>query len=157
MMTRLCKAGLSYDCSLAVVNASLMIKSEEESLATLDLVDFNRFTGKLMLMKAGACTTYVRRSAKLMAKDIPSLPLGILNEARFIKEDVTLSKDDMIVMISDGAMIGSSEWIEKLILSWRKGSAEDLAARVVEEARRRRLNERDDDISALVLRVTENA
>jgi len=157
LMTRLCKAGLSYDCSLKVVNASLMIKSEEESLATLDLIDFNRFTGKLTLMKAGACTTYVRRSSKLTAKDIPSLPLGILNEARFIKEDVTLSKDDMIVMISDGAMIGSCEWIEKLILSWHKGSAEDLAARIVEDARRRRLNDRDDDISAVVLRVTENA
>ena len=31
------------------------------------------------------------------------------------------------------------------------------AARIVEEARRRRQGDRDDDISALVLRVTENA
>ena len=157
IMTRLCKAGLSYDCSLAVVNASLMIKSEEESLATLDLADFNRFTGKLTLMKAGACTTFVRRSSKLLTKDMPSLPLGILNEARFIKEDVTLSKDDMVVMVSDGALIGSPGWIEKLIVSCRNSPAQDLAARIVEEARRRRAGDHDDDISAVVLRVTENA
>ena len=157
IMTKLCKAGLSYDCSLAVVNASLMIKSEEESLATLDLVDFNLFTGRLSLMKAGACTTYVRRGMKVIGKDMPSLPLGILNEARFVREDVTLSADDMIVMISDGAMIGSPDWIEKLILSWRNSSAEELAARIVEEARSRRRDDHDDDITAIAMRVRENA
>lgn len=157
IMTRLCKAGLSYDCSLAVVNSSLMIKSEDESLATLDMADFNLFTGRLKLMKAGACTTFIRRGSKLIRKDMPSLPLGILSEARFIKEDVTLSADDMIVMVSDGALIGSPDWIEKLILSWRKAAAEDLAAQIVEEARRRRMNDHDDDITAIAMRVVENA
>lgn len=157
LMTRLCKAGLSYDCSLAVVNSSLMIKSEEESLATLDLVDFNCFTGKAGLMKAGACTTYVKKHSKLFKKDMPSLPLGILNEARFIKEDVTLTKDDWIVMVSDGVLIGSPDWIERLILSWREGSAEELAAHIVDEAARRRKGDHDDDITAIAMRVVENA
>lgn len=156
IMTKLCKAGLSYDCSLAVVNSSLMIKSEEESLATLDVVDFNQFTGRARLMKAGACTTFIRRSSKLLCKEMPSLPLGILNESRFIKEDVTLSRDDMVVMISDGVLIGSVEWLEKLIVSWRDGSAEELASTIVEEARKRRLNEHDDDITAIAMRVVEN-
>ena len=155
IMTKLCKAGLSYDCSVAVVNSSLMIKSEEETLATLDMVDFNRFTGKAGLMKAGACTTYVKKNSKLLRKDMPSLPLGILNEARFIKEDVTLSKDDWIVMVSDGVQFGSPDWIEKLILSWREGTAEDLAAHIVEEARKRRQNDHDDDITAIAMRVVE--
>lgn len=157
IMTKLCKAGLSYDCSLAVVNASLMIKSEEESLATLDLADFNLFTGRLSLMKAGACTTYIRRGMKLLEKDLPSLPLGILNEARFVREDVTLSTDDMIVMISDGALIGPQDWLGKLILSWHSSSAEELASRIVEEARSRRRDDRDDDITAIAMRVRENA
>ena len=157
IMTKLCKAGLSYDCSLSVVNASLMIKSEEESLATLDLVDFNLFTGRLSLMKAGACTTYIRRGMKLLEKDMPSLPLGILNEARFVHEDLTLSADDMVVMISDGALIGSADWIGKLILSWHNSSAEELASRIVEEARSRRRDDHDDDITAIAMRVRENA
>ena len=49
IMTKLLRAGLSYDCSLSVVNSSLMIKSEDESLANLDVTDFNRFTGKAEL------------------------------------------------------------------------------------------------------------
>ena len=157
IMSKLCKAGLSYDCALAVTNSSLMIKSEEESLATFDLVDFNCFTGRAALMKAGACTTYVKKNSKLYKKEMPSLPLGILNETRFSKEDMILTKDDWIVMVSDGVMIGSTEWIEKLILSWREGSAEKLAAQIVEEARKRRLNDHDDDITAIAMKVVENA
>jgi len=156
IMSKLCRAGLSYDCSLAVVNSSLMIKSEEESLATLDVVDFNCFTGTAHLMKAGACTTYIRRNSNIIKKDMPSLPLGILNEARFSKEDVTLGTDDWIVLVSDGVMIGSPDWIEKLILSWHSGSAEELAAHIVDEAAKRRKNDRDDDITAVAMRVVEN-
>ena len=156
IMSKLCKAGLSYDCALAVTNSSLMIKSEEESLATMDLMDFNCFTGRAGLMKAGACTTYIKKNGKLLPKEMPSLPLGILNEARFSKEDVILTKDDWIVMVSDGVMIGSPEWIEKLILSWREGSAEQLAAQIVNEAQKRRKNDHDDDITAIAMRVVEN-
>ena len=156
IMTKLCKAGLSHDCSAAVVNASLMIKSEEESLATLDMLSFNRFTGRAELMKAGACTTYVRKNHKLYKKELPSLPLGILNEARLCKEDVVLSEDDMIVMVSDGVLTGSPEWTERMILSWDEGSAEALAAALVEEARKRRMNDHDDDITAIAMRVVQN-
>ena len=157
LMTKLCKAGLSYDCSLAVTNSSLMIKSEEESLATMDLLDFNCFTGRAELMKAGACTTYIKKNSKVYQKEMPSLPLGILNEARFIREDMVLTEDDWIVMVSDGALIGSPGWIEKLIASWREGSAEQLAAHIVDEAKKRRLNDHDDDITAIAMRVVENA
>lgn len=157
IMTKLLKAGLSYDCSLSVVNASLMIKSEDESLATLDLADFNMFTGRLKLMKAGACSTFIRRGSKIIREDLPSLPLGILNEAGFVKADMTLKADDMVVMISDGALIGSTEWLEKLIASWRDSSAEELASRIVSEAGARRRGGRDDDITALAMRVRENA
>ena len=108
-------------------------------------------------MKAGACTTYVKKNSRVYQKEMPSLPLGILNEARFSKEDMVLTKDDWIVMVSDGVMIGSTDWIEKLILSWREGSAEQLAAQIVNTARDRRKGDHDDDITAVAMRVVENA
>ena len=157
IMTKLCKAGLSYDCSLAVVNSSLMVKSDEETFATLDLLDFNCFTGRVTLMKAGACTTFIKKNSKLYQKEIPSLPIGILNEARFGREDMILTEDDWIVMVSDGVLTGSTDWLGKMILSWRDASAEELASHIVEEARKRRQNDHDDDITAIAMRVMENA
>ena len=157
IMTKLCKAGLSYDCSAAVVNASLMVKSEDETLATLDMLDFNRFTGRVRLMKAGACTTYIKRSGKLLKMDLPSLPLGILSEAKLNTDDTVLTRDDRVVMVSDGALIGSPDWLERLVLSWEDTSAEGLASQIVEEARRRRQGDHDDDITAIAMRVVVNA
>ncbi len=156
IMSKLLKAGLSYDCSLQVVNSSLMIKSEEESMATLDVLDFNLFTGKAELFKAGACVTYIKKNSKLYRKDMSSLPVGILNEVRFSKEAITLSKDDLILMVSDGAMIDDDKWIEKLLMSWRDKSMEELSFAVVEEAKKRRNDGHDDDVTAIALRVVEN-
>ena len=157
IMSKLCKAGLSYDCSLAVVNASLMVKSEDETLATLDMAEFNLFTGRVRLMKAGACATYIRRGGRLIRKDMPSLPLGILNEAEFAVGELTLSEDDLIIMLSDGALIGSPDWLEELIDSWKEGAADELAAAIVEQARIRRQASHDDDITAIAMRVVERA
>lgn len=156
IMTKLCKAGLSYDCSLQVVNSALMVKSEEESLATLDMADINLFTGTVQLMKAGAPVTFIRKNGTVLRKNIPSLPIGILNEVRLSRESVDLSEGDMIVMVSDGALYGDEGWICDLILSWNEGSAEELAYEIVSRAQKSRNDGHDDDITAIAMRIVCN-
>ena len=153
IMTKLIKAGLSYDCALQVVNSSLMIKSEDESLATLDVVDFNLFSGKAEFLKAGACVTYVKKNSRLYKKDMSSLPIGILNEVKFSKEAISLTEGDAIVMVSDGVLTGDERWLEKMISSWRDESSEELAFSIVEEAKKRRNDGHDDDITAMCVKV----
>ncbi len=153
IMSKLLKAGLSYDCSLQVVNSSLMIKSEEESLSTLDIVDFNLFTGKTEFLKAGACVTYIKKNGRLYKKDMSSLPIGILNEVKFSKESMTLSQGDIVVMVSDGVITGDERWLEKMVSSWSDKSMEELAFSIVEESKKRRNDGHDDDITALCVRV----
>ena len=85
-----------------------------------------------------------------------ALAKRIVKDLEKIGLDVTLTEDDWIVMVSDGVMIGSPDWIEKLIMSWHSGSAEELAAHIVDEAAKRRKNDRDDDITAVAMRVVEN-
>lgn len=156
IMSKLCKAGLSYDCALAVVNSSLMIKSEDESMATLDVADINLFSGKVDLMKAGACATYIRKNSKVIKKDMSGLPIGILNEVKFAKESITLSEDDIILMVSDGALYSDDKWITKMLYSFEKDSIEDLAIEVVDEAKKRRNDGHDDDITAIAVRLIAN-
>ena len=156
IMSKLLKAGLSYDCALQVVNSSLMIKSEDETLATLDVADFNTFTGKMKLLKAGACVTYIRKGSKLYKKDTSGLPIGILNEVKFAKEDITLRDGDIMLMISDGALVDDDTWIEKLFMNFYDKPIGELATMVVDEAIKRRNGGHDDDITALSVRVIEN-
>ena len=156
VLTKLLRAGLSYDCALSVVNSSLMIKSEEESMATLDVVDINLFTGKVSILKAGAPVTYVRKSGRVHRREFPSLPVGILGDVKFAKDAITLYEDDAVLMVSDGVLAGDDKWLEELFRNWQEAPAQDFASVVVNEAMKRRKDPHDDDITAIAIKMIAN-
>ena len=156
IMEKLIKSGLSFDCALSLTNSALMVKSEEESLATVDMSVINLFTGRAEILKAGAPYTYIKKKGKVVRKEIPSIPAGILNEVYFTREHTSLSGEDMIVMLSDGAVMGDDRWLLSLIKSWNKGSCQELAEAVVEEAIRQNEGIKDDDITVLAVRLKDN-
>lgn len=156
VMGRLLRSGLSADSSLQIVNSALMVKSEDESLSTLDLTGVDLYTGKVTLKKAGAPATFVRKNGRVMVREMPSLPVGILNGVKFSSDTINLSSGDVVVMVSDGVITGNEKWLEKLIRSWNEGSTQELARAVVDEAIKRRGDSPDDDITALAIRITDN-
>ncbi len=156
VMGRLLRSGLSADSSLQIVNSALMIKSEDESLSTLDVTSVDLYTGRVTLRKAGAPLTFVRKGGKVLTKEMPSLPAGILNGIKFSTDMVNLSAGDMVVMVSDGVITGDEKWLERLIRTWSEGSTQELARAVVSEAMKRRSESNDDDITALAIRITDN-
>lgn len=156
VMGRLLRSGLSADSSLQIVNSALMIKSEDESLSTLDVTSVDLYTGKVTLRKAGAPLTFIKKSGRVFTREMPSLPAGILNGIKFSSDTVNLSTGDMVVMVSDGVVTGDEKWLEKLIRTWNEGSTQDLARAVVAEAMKRRNDSREDDITALAIKITDN-
>ena len=156
VMGRLLRSGLTADSSLQIVNSALMIKSEDESLSTLDVTSVDLYTGKTTLRKAGAPMTFIKKGGRVFAREMPSLPAGILNGIKFSADTVNLTTGDMVVMVSDGVITGDEKWLEKLIRTWNEGSTQELAQAVVAEAIRRRGENHDDDITALAIRITEN-
>lgn len=156
VMGRLLRSGLSADSSLQIVNSALMVKSEDESLSTLDLTGIDLYTGKVTIKKAGAPATFIRKNGRVISREMPSLPAGILNGVKFSSDTINLSSGDMVVMVSDGVITGDEKWLEKLIRSWNEGSTQELARAVVDEAIKRRGDSPDDDITALAIRITDN-
>lgn len=156
IMTKLCRSGLSCDCALQIVNSSVMIKSEEESLATLDIASVNLFSGEVDFMKAGAPLTYIKRKGRVTRLDMPSLPVGILNSVKFSRERMKLSEGDWILMVSDGALFGNDSWIEDMLAGWNEGQASKLAKEVISGAENRRNDGHDDDISAIAIKIIKS-
>ena len=156
VMTRLLRAGLSADSCLQIVNSALMVKSEDESLSTVDVTSVDLYTGKTTFKKAGAPVTFVKKNGRVMVREMPSLPAGILNGIKFSTDTVNLTTGDMIVMVSDGVITGDDKWLEKLIRTWNEGSTQDLAKAVVDEAVKHRKADREDDVTAVAIRITEN-
>ena len=85
--------------------------------------------------------------------DTPSLPVGILPDVDFTYTEDTLSPNDLIVMVSDGAITAGEEWIERIIASWEDKSMQQLADLINDEATARRSDGHDDDITVIAMRI----
>ncbi len=149
LMTRLIKAGFGYDCSLKFLNSSMLFKSTDESLATVDVASIDLFTGYAELYKAGAAPTVVRRSGRTGKAESTSLPAGILRDIGFDRAAVKCKAGDIIVMMTDGATADGTDWIRDELERWGDGSAQSLAERLCEGAKRRRTDTHRDDITVL--------
>ncbi len=149
LMSRLIKAGFGYDCSLKILNSSMLFKSTDESLATVDIASIDLFTGETQLYKAGAAPTIVRRSGKTGKAQSTSLPAGILRDIGFDKAVIKCKIGDIVLLMSDGAVSCGTDWIRAEIEAWQSGSAQELAEHISECAKRRRNDNHEDDITVL--------
>lgn len=149
LISKLLKAGFSFDCALKIVNSALLCKSGDESLATLDIASIDLFTGQADFFKAGASASVIRREGTAYLVESASLPAGILKDVSFEHSSHTLSEGDIVLLMSDGAVSCGTDWIEAEIEAWREGTAQELAEHLVKQARRRRMDGHDDDITVM--------
>ena len=153
ILTRLIKAGFRYDSALKIINSAMLLKSGDESLATIDLANINLETGKLDILKAGAPPTLIRREGKIERINCSSLPVGILNDVSFEKNSVTMKKGDILLMFSDGALGGGTQWLEQELLCFAGDDVQMLAERIVRESKNHRMDGRDDDVTVIAAMV----
>ena len=153
LLSRLLKAGFSYDGAMKIVNSALLIKSEDESLSTIDSLRLNLYSGRAMFCKAGAAQSYHVRDGVVNRIDIESLPLGILRETDTAQYSFTAEEGDIIVMLSDGVPTDGSMWFENMLKNYDGQSARDFAKYLLEHAVKRRPAGEDDDITVIVGRI----
>lgn len=149
LMGRMLCSGFGYDCSLKIINSSMLFKSTDESLATVDIATIDLFTGECELRKAGAAPTLVRKNGKVGKAQSNSLPPGILRDVAFDRAVVNLKAEDIVVMVSDGATTEGTDWISEKLSEWTIGSAQQLADEIAFAARRRRSDGHSDDITVV--------
>ncbi|MEE0945580.1 MAG: SpoIIE family protein phosphatase [Acutalibacteraceae bacterium] len=149
LMSRLLKAGFDFDAGLKILNSAMLFKSTDESLATVDVTSVDLFTGKTSLLKAGAAPTIVRRNGRAAKAQSTSLPAGILRDIAFDRAAITLKTEDIILMMSDGAVTEGTDWITAELESWGDSSAQALAERIAKCAKRRRTDKKQDDITVM--------
>lgn len=157
LMARLIKAGFGYDCSLKILNSSMLFKSSDESLATMDIASIDLFTGNTELYKAGAAPTLVRRNGHSGRAESHSLPIGILKEVSFDRAGIRLRQGDILLLVSDGVTFDGTEWIRTELEAWGDGGAQDLAEHICDCARRRYTNARPDDITVMAAIIEKSA
>ena len=150
---KLIKAGFGFESAIKLVNSSLLVKAPDESLATIDLLRIDLYTGKIEVLKAGAAPTFILKGNTVRKLESDSLPVGILKGVGFDRQSCKTSNGDLILMVSDGITATGTDWIEaELELNARK-STREIAGRIANEARRRRIDGHSDDVTVAVVRI----
>lgn len=156
IMSKLVKVGLGYDCALSVANSALMVKSQDESLATVDLVSLDLFSGNVEVMKAGAPVTFIKQGGRIIRIEPSSLPAGILSDVKLTHDDIELDDGDVIIMLSDGAVSISDNWIGAMMRDFEGDEIQELVNDIIDEATIGSRLGRDDDITVIGIRLVEN-
>jgi stage II sporulation protein E len=155
MLEKLLTAGFDAELSLRTVNSILLLRSEEESFATVDLVIFNLYRGEAVFIKGGSCSSLIKRGRQVTMVQTPSLPVGIVKEIRLKTFRHPLRDGELIVMITDG-IVGDREEENGWLLKYLKELQSDDPGEVARDILRQAQNQlflRSDDMAVLVARV----
>lgn len=154
LVARMIRAGFRFGPAIKLVNSALLLKSEDESLATVDAFSINLYTGAGSFYKAGAEISYVLKNGRPSKIESVSLPAGILGGAEYEQSGICLGPGDMAVLMTDGVTASGSEWIPSEIKSLAEKSAEEIAEGIAKTAFERRRDGHSDDITVVVMKLT---
>ena len=155
LLSKLLSAGFGFDSSLKVVNSALLVKSHEESLATLDCIRVDLFSGKCEFYKAGAPKSYVVKENSLTKCELTSMPAGILRGVEFAKRTTLLNTDDEIIMMSDGITDVGDDWLEEFLKLETSFDPNEKAKAILRLALENSDEKHRDDMSVIVAKMIE--
>ncbi len=154
LISRLLTVGIGHEAALKMVNSAMLLKSGEESLATIDICTMDLFTGKARFFKAGAAPTFVMKNGKAGYVESTSLPVGILRGVAFEQSSVTLHEGDWVVMVSDGVVATGSQWVLSQLESAGNVDIQRVCEQLATTAKLRRTDGREDDITVMAAVMT---
>lgn len=149
---RLIKAGFGFDAALKLINSALLVRTGEETLATIDIGCIDLYTGKTEFLKAGAAPSFVCRDGKVSEISGSSLPAGIIQGIRYERRTLRLREGDVIVMMSDGALSIAGDWIREELALAADQPAQKIADRLANLALRG-THSHPDDITVMAAKI----
>ena len=149
LISSLLRAGFGYEAAAKVINSAMILKSDDESFATLDIAAVDLYSGETEFFKAGAPPTYIRRCGRVERIALSSIPVGILHGVGLEQSRTHLHRGDMIILLSDGALCGSDVWLIHAIEQYDGAPPDEFAASLAAQAKKSRTDGHDDDITVL--------
>ena len=150
VLSKLLKSGVALSAALETVNTVLMVKSADESFATLDICKIDLNSGECAVYKAGASTTYIKSSDRLIRASLSSPPAGTGGRLTVPAQRFSVGKGDVIVMMTDGA-VPDEHWLSREL---SKPAEPDALSERIAKAARAAENGRSDDISVVAIAVS---
>ena len=102
ILSKLIVSGFTWQTSMRLLNTILSVKSASESLATVDIIYLDLYSGEAEFIKAGAASSFWVSDKNVTRIRSFTLPLGIVSGIRFDSKKITAMPGDTLLLLSDG-------------------------------------------------------
>lgn len=102
MLEQFMESGFDKDTAIKLINSILVLKSSDDSFATIDLSVVDLYDGEVEFVKIGAIPTYIKKRDRVEIVKSVSLPAGILSQIETEMVRKKVDSGDFVIMMSDG-------------------------------------------------------
>ncbi|MCD8037394.1 MAG: stage II sporulation protein E [Clostridiales bacterium] len=159
LLEQFAEAGFKRELALKLINSVLVLGTDAESFATLDMCCIDMYTGSAEFIKTGAAATFLIRDGKAKAIRSSSLPIGMLKYFDMDRTEYKLKKNDIILMLTDGAaeVIDRDSMSDIILTELMKNNKmkdpKDIADYVLESLKERSGFRIQDDMTVVAARI----
>ena len=159
LLEQFMETGFDKDTAIKLINSILVLKSDDDSFATIDLSSIDLYDGKVEFVKIGAVSTYIKRPQRVETVKTVSLPAGILSDIETEMVSKTLNSGDFIIMVTDGIIDsfktedGGEKALVQYIEEMESSNPQGIADDILNKAHSNCGNKAIDDMTVLVSKV----
>ncbi|MFZ5989675.1 MAG: stage II sporulation protein E [Bacillota bacterium] len=159
LLEQFMETGFDKDTAIRLINSILVLKSDDDSFATIDLSAVDLYDGKVEFVKIGAVPTFLKKSKGVEVIKSVSLPAGILSniEPELVCKNV--ENGDFIIMVTDGIIDsfktedGGEQALIKFIEDINSINPQSIADLILAESYSKCDGKPVDDMTVLVAKV----
>ena len=157
LLEKFLEAGFDRNTALKAINSVLVLRSCEESFATVDMGVIDLHSGIGEFVKIGSAPTFVKSGMEVDVIKSTSIPVGILDEIEIESQILDFKSGDMIVMVTDGVIDANIEhtekWIIKALKEFDSGNPKDVSDYLLNKAKSLYGNKIGDDMTVIVSKI----
>ena len=133
------ESGFDKDTTVKLINSVLVLRSNDDSFATIDMSLIDLYSGEIEFVKVGAAPTFIKREDTVETIRAASLPAGILSELEIELIHKNISNGDFLIMVTDGItdafkQTGKHRTIQEEIQQLASKNPQELADNIMEAA-----------------------
>ena len=138
-----------------MVNSALVLQRKNGMFSSVDVCSLDLYTGICEFLKAGAATTFIRRSNWVETLTSTSMAAGLMQQLDFDKASKKLYDGDYLIMVTDGVLDAlpdkrEEETMKEIILQAQEQMPRELGRYILEKALSYNNYKAYDDMTVLV-------